>query len=62
MKSFVNKQRNCLIAMLSLIAICELLLKIDNKIIQTLGIGLTPFIMYFGILLLRNDKKNINEK
>lgn len=48
--------------MLVLITICELLLKIDNKIIQSLGIGLTPFIVLFGYLLLKNDKKDIDVK
>lgn len=62
MKKFVSKQKNCLISMITLIAICELLLKIDNKIIQSLGICLTPFIVYFGFLLIMNDKKNINLK
>lgn len=62
MKKFVSKQKNCFIAMLTLIAICELLLKIDNKIFQSFGIGLTPFIICFGFLLLRNDKKDINVK
>lgn len=62
MKKFVSKQKNCFIVMLVLITICELLLKIDNKIIQSLGIGLTPFIVLFGYLLLKNDKKDIDVK
>ena len=62
MKKFISKQKNCLLSLLTLITLCEILLKIDNKFIQSLGICLTPFIIMFGILLLKNDKqKNINK-
>ena len=61
MKKFVGKQKNCLWTLLSLILVCELLLKIDNKIIQSMGIVLTPFIVVFGILLIRNDQKKFNK-
>jgi len=62
MKKFISKQRNCLITMLVLIAACELLLKMDNIIFQSFGICLAPFILCFGLLLFRNDKKDINVK
>ena len=61
MKKFINKQKNCFWALLSLILVCELLLKIDNKIIQSIGIVLTPFIILLGVLLIRNDQKKINK-
>ncbi|MBQ9071843.1 MAG: hypothetical protein IJY25_01640 [Bacilli bacterium] len=62
MKKFISKQKNCLLSMIILIILCELLLKIDNKIIQSLGICLTPFIIIFGVLFLKNDKqKDINK-
>ena len=60
MKSFICKQKNCFITLATLIVICELLLKIDNKFIQSLGILILPFIIYFGYLLIRNDQKKIN--
>ena len=61
MKKFIGKQKNCFWTLLSLIIVCELLLKIDNKVIQTMGIVLTPFIIVFGILLIKNDQKKINK-
>lgn len=62
MKKFVSKQKNCFLSLLILILICELLLKIDNKIIQSIGIVLTPFIVIFGVLLIRNDQKELTNK
>lgn len=61
MKKFVGKQKNCFITMFVLIVACEILLRIDNKIIQSLGICLLPFIILFGFLLLKNDQKNIKK-
>ena len=62
MKKFISKQKNCLLSMLMLIILCEILLKIDNKVIQSLGICLTPFIVMFGILFIKSDKqKDINK-
>lgn len=57
MKKFIYKQKNCFWTLLSLIMICEILLKIDNKIVQSFGIALTPFIIMFGLLLIKNDQK-----
>lgn len=63
MKKLVSKQKNCLIAMIILIVVCEILLKVDNKIIQSIGICLTPIIVYLGLLLIKKDqKKELNEK
>ncbi len=62
MKKFVGKQRNCFITMFILIVICEVLLRVDNMVIQILGIVLLPFIILFGFLLIKGDKKNINVK
>lgn len=62
MKKFVGRQKNCFITMFSLIVICEILLRIDNKIVQSIGIVLMPFIVLFGFLLIKNDKKDINIK
>ena len=57
MKKFISKQRNCFWTLFSLILFCEILLTIDNKIIQSIGIVLTPFIVIFGILLMLNKKE-----
>lgn len=57
MKNFVGKQKHCFITMFSLIVICEVLLRVDNKIIQIVGISLVPFIILFGFLLIKNDKR-----
>lgn len=63
MKKIIGKQKNCFKTMFLLIVICEILLKIDNKGIQTMGICLTPIIVYLGFLLIRNDqKKEIKQK
>lgn len=61
MKKFVGKQKNCFITMFVLIVVCEILLRIDNKIIQFLGICLLPFIILFGFLLIKNDQKNVKK-
>ena len=57
MKKFINKQKNCFWTLLSLILVCEILLKINNKFIQSIGIILTPFIVILGYLLIKNDNK-----
>ncbi len=62
MKKLVGKQKNCFITMLSLIVICEVLLRVDNKIIQIIGISLVPFIILFGFLLIKNDRRSLNIK
>lgn len=62
MKKFISKQKNCFWTLLVLIIVCELLLKIDNKIFQSMGIVLTPFIVWIGILLIRNDQKKLTNK
>lgn len=57
MKKFINKQKNCLYTLLSLIIVCEILLKVDNKIIQGMGVVLTPIIIILSVLLMKNDNK-----
>ena len=58
MKNLSGKQKKYLINMFALIFICETLLKIDNKVFQSLGILLVPFIVTYGVLLLKEDKEN----
>ena len=60
MKKFVSKQKNCFIIILCLIVISEILLKINNKLIQSFGIFLLPVIIAFILLLIKNDIKNVN--
>ena len=62
MKKFISKQKNCFITLISLVVMCEILLKIDNKIIQSIGILLTPIIAIFVFLLIRNDQKELESK
>lgn len=57
MKKFVSKQKNCFWTLFSLIFICEVLLMIDNKFFQTIGISMTPIIILFGILLMKNKSE-----
>ena len=57
MKKFINGQKNCLYTLLSLIIVCEILLKIDNKFIQSMGIILTPAIIMLSVLLMKNNNK-----
>jgi hypothetical protein len=54
MKKFISKQKNCFWTLFCLIFICEILLTINNKFFQSIGIILTPFIVIFGILLMKN--------
>jgi len=56
MKKFISKQKNCFWTLIGLILVCEMLLTIDNKIIQSMGIVLTPLIVMLGYLLIKNDK------
>lgn len=62
MKKLKNKQKKYFLIMLSLIAICEILLRIDNTVVQLLGICIAPIIVIYGILLLKNDQKSIQKK
>ena len=61
MKKFISKKRNCLWTLLSLILVCLVMLKINNKIIQSIGIVLTPFIVTLGYLLIKNDQKSLTK-
>ena len=57
MKKFISKQNNCFWILLGLIITCEILLKVNNTFIQCLGIVLTPVLIVFSILLMKNDYK-----
>lgn len=61
MKSFVKDSKKCFIAMFILIVICEILIRVDNMFIQTLGICLVPFIVLFGFFLIKNDQKKLTK-
>ena len=57
---FDTKQKRYLLKFFEFIFICEVLLKIDNKIIQSLGIMLVPFIAFYAYSFLKSDKSNLN--
>ena len=59
MKKFISKQKNCLWTLLGLIIVCESLLKINNRLIQSIGIVLTPIIAILVISVIRNDQKQV---
>ena len=52
MKKFISKQKNCLWTLLGVIMVCELLLKINNRVIQSIGIVLTPIIAILLVLFI----------
>lgn len=60
MKNFISKQKNCFLTLLGLIAISEIMLKINNMFFKVIGVMLLPFIIIFCYLLIRNDQKNMN--
>ena len=56
----MRRQKNhktYIIVMASLIVLCELLLKIDNKIVQSFGILLLPVIIVTIFKFMINDQK-----
>ena len=59
MKKFISKQKNCLWTLLGLIIVCEFLLKINNRIFQSIGIVLTPIIAILVISVIKNDQKQV---
>ena len=59
MKKFISKQKNCFMTLISLVILCETLLRIDNKVIQAIGIILTPLIAIMVYFVIRNDQKNL---
>lgn len=61
MKRFISKQKNCFVTLISLVAISELLLKVNNRIMQSLGILLTPVIAVLVFSLIRNDQKELEK-
>ena len=62
MKKFISKQKNCFITLICLVILCETLLKIDNMIVQSIGIILTPLIAILVFLVIRNDQKEMVNK
>ena len=61
MKKFINKQNKWIISLISLVIVCEILLKIDNKITQFIGIILTPIIAILVFLVIKNDQKELEK-
>ena len=61
MKKFINEQKKCFIALISLVVICEILLRINNTIIQTIGVLLTPIIAIMVFVVIRNDQKELQK-
>ena len=62
MKKFISKQKNCLWTLLGVIMVCELLLKINNRVIQSIGIVLTPIIAILVVSVKEMIKKNLINK
>ena len=54
---FDGKQKKYTLTLLSLIFFCELLIKIDNIVIQSVGILLVPLIVAYTVLILTTDSK-----
>ncbi len=61
MKSFISKQKNCLLSLLGVIFLCEFLLGINNKITQSMGIILSPVIAILVFFIIRNDQKSLTK-
>lgn len=61
MKNFISKQKNCFAMLAGLVAVCEILLKINNKIVQSMGMILTPFIAFLVFSVIRNDQKELKK-
>lgn len=61
MKKFISKQKNCIVTLLGIVTLCELLLKIDNRIMQSFGILLTPVIAILVYTVIRNDQKKLSK-
>ena len=59
MKKFISKQKNCFMTLIGLVILCEVLLKIDNRVIQSFGVILTPLIAMMVYCVIRNDQKEI---
>lgn len=57
MKKIVSEQKNCFIALAISIVLCEILLELDNRFFQTVGICLLPVIVWLVVLLIKNDNK-----
>ena len=62
MKKFVSKQKNCFTSLIVSVVLCEILLRIDNKVIQSIGIALTPVIAILVYKVIRNDQRELENK
>ena len=58
METLQKKQKH-IITMLLLIFICEIMLNINNKIIQMMGICIVPIIIIQVILIIKSDKERV---
>ena len=58
METLQKKQKH-IITMLLLIFICEIMLNINNKIIQMIGICIVPIIIIQVILIIKSDKERV---
>ena len=55
----LQKQQKHIITMLLLIFICEIMLNINNKIIQMMGVCIVPIIIIQVILIIKSDKERV---
>jgi len=54
-----TKRIEYIIALVILIFTCELMFQFNNMLIKFLGICILPIIITYGILLIRNEQKEI---
>ena len=62
MKKFISKQKNCFTSLVISVVLCEILLRIDNRVIQSMGIALTPVIAILVYKVIRNDQRELENK
>ncbi len=62
MKKFIGKQKNCFMTLIISVVLCEILLRIDNRVIQSFGIALTPIIAILVYKVIRNDQRELENK
>lgn len=61
MKKFISKQKNCFITLFGLVVLCEILLRINNTVIQAMGVVLTPAIAVLVFFVIRNDQRELEK-
>lgn len=57
MKKEKNKKIQYIISIIISILICKLFLQIDNVIAQGVGVAITPVIIIYSVLLIKNEQK-----